>query len=424
MQTTNKLIKINALLVVVLLVVMPFHAAIVTVLGHYLVNRTILSLWKELLSLVVVILSIVIYYRRRSSMRLDSINIIAMAIIVLSLVISLIVQANTIGVLAGIKTNLVVLALFLAVQPIASYFRDGILQKLILIPAVVVASIAILQPVLLPPDLLIKIGYGVNSIDAFQFVESSTSLRVFSTLGGPNQLGTYMIVPFALSLTYGLRAKKYWYILLSVLFALAGFMTYSRSAWIGMLVAGITILVLQLKPKAQAISIATLLTIGLIGGYIFATANYCTIAPVRSVLHGDCYRGQVGGSDSMRIVAMNDGRVLALQHPFGQGLGVAGPASFYTSQPLIFENWYLQIAVEIGLIGLLLYLMFYILQIVMLYRTKEQALQPMSHALIAILLGVSVAALFLHSWADSTLSIIVFILLGIQKGLISTSEQT
>lgn len=403
----------------VLLIVMPFHAALVTILGAQLPYKLLLQSWKELLSIVVVGLSCIIYFRDRTSFHFDIINYLVVAIIVLSLLISLIFQPNTTGLLAGIKTNLVVLALFLAVQPIANYFTTIKIKKLILIPALLVAIIAIFQPVLFTADFLIQLGYGVDSIEPNQFIEASqSSLRVFSTLGGPNQLGTYLIIPFAISLAFAYKTKKLWYFLLALLFVAACYMTYSRSAWIGLAVTFMTVTILQLKVRLQIIFAILALFVTLIGGYVLTTTNYCNVPIVKSFIHGDCYRGEVGGSDAMRLRAMNEGISQSLSHPFGQGLGSSGPASFYAPEPKIFESWYLQIAVEIGLLGLLLYLSFFILLAVEFYRTKQKDLRPMSQALIATILGVAVASLFLHSLADSTLGIILFILLGMQKSLI------
>jgi len=91
---------------------------------------------------------------------------------------------------------------------------------------------------LLPPDFLTHFGYGPSTILPFQHIAMGTNvLRFPGTLGGPNQLGTYLILPLCLSLIYAVKYRKrlLWLLLAGGIICLIA--TQSRGAWLGALLA-------------------------------------------------------------------------------------------------------------------------------------------------------------------------------------------
>lgn len=417
MTKKHSYLNIAVILLSILLVVMPFHAAIVTILGNYLPFKTLLQAWKEILIFIVGLLCVFAVYKDRSLLKFDNINKIAVAIILFSIAVSLVRYNELNAFLAGFKTNLVVLILFLEAQILASKYSFEKIFKIVLIPAVIVTVIALMQPILFRAETLNMIGYGPESINPEQFVEySNQSIRVFSTLGGPNQLGSYLILPFAMSLVWAIKSKKFIWYLLPLIFILPIYMTYSRSAWIGTIVAAIVVVLLNFKPKIQLSVGLGLLVLLSTFGYIFYTGSVCDYlaGPVSIIVHGDCSSGELGGSDMMRVDSIDNGIATIKANPFGSGMGTAGPASFYTQNPLIVENWYIQIAIEVGLIGLILYLAFIVLNMIKLYiKSKEKNYSVLPSMLFAAICGILVASLFLHTLTDSTLSILLFGLLGL-----------
>ncbi len=414
-------ISIGAILLSFLLVLMPFHAAIVTIAGNYLPYKLLLQGWKEFLIFIIGLFCIYAIYKDKSLLKFHLINKLAIFLVVFSLIISVLSYSDLNALLAGIKTNIIVLILFLEAQILSSKFSFDKLFKIVMIPACIVAIIAILQPVLFKPEIIERFGYNTNSIISGQFVESSTSsIRVFSTLGGPNQLGAYLIIPFALVFTRAIKTKRVEWFLMSAFFLIPVYLTYSRSAWLGLIISAATVLTLQFKPKTQLIvGVSLFLLLGVIGFSIYSkgVCKYFS-KPVTLLIHGDCNAGSLGGSDMIRINSINSG-IQAIKHqPLGSGLGAAGPASFYGKNPLIVENWYLQIAIEIGIVGLIGYLLFIILIMRRLYllRNSNQNEAILTTALFATICGLAITSLFLHTLADSTLSIILFALLGITIG--------
>jgi len=426
MTKKYQLLQVSGVLLMVLLLLIPFHAAFVTIIGAHISFKPVLQLWKEAIICIIGIMSLAIYIRNKDSMRFDNINWLVVAIMGLSLIVSLIYRPDIDGLLAGIKTNIIVLILFLSAQVISQYFSQKQIINLVVWPAFIVAVLAILQPIIFTPQFLVSIGYGADTIIATQYVEiTQNSLRVFSTLGGPNQLGAYLIIPFSLAFTLMLRTKKILWLAMSIVLSLASYMTFSRSAWLGTILAASIIIILQFKKKTQLL-LSGLLILLAISATIFVTSkDLCKYYPDQTTffLHGDCNKGTLGGSDSQRLVALETGWDSVVSQPFGQGLGSAGPASFYSQRTFIVENWYLQIAIEIGLLGLVLYGVWFCYTSKLLYDSINNKLYSnLSTALIASLFGIALTALFLHSLADSTLSILLLALLGLQKGAIQVKK--
>ncbi len=419
----NILLEISAFGVLLLLVVMPFHAALVTIIGNFIPYKLILQSWKEIIILSIATLTLLVYLKDRSILKLDTINKLALITICFSLLITLLVHTNLAGTLAGIKTNISILVLFLAVQTLSSYIDKQRLTQLVLYPAFFVAAIAIVQPWLFSPGLLSNIGYNTTSILGGQYIEASKSaVRVFSTLGGPNQLGAYLIIPFSLCLALGLNKKTRIWLITALGLCIPVYMTYSRSAWLGLIFASILIITLRLKKNFQIVIATILGFVVLLGVILFFNINPCghfkTIQA--QFLHGSCIAGSIEGPDAERIQAIQTGLATISTNPLGHGLGSAGPASFYSNSPRIVENWFLQITIEIGIVGLVLYILMFTLLLKELYLDSQNKNgdHTMSLALFGALMGILVTGMFLHSLGDSTLAIILFTLLGLNRGYI------
>jgi hypothetical protein len=76
--------------------------------------------------------------------------------------------------------------------------------------------------------------------------------------------------------------------------------------------------------------------------------------------------------------------------------------------PFLPENWYLQIGVELGVIGFVLYITLIVL-IVRLFVSRF-SLSPLHTAVTFAFLGVSIAALFLHAWEESATAYSVLVI--------------
>ena len=131
------------------------------------------------------------------------------------------------------------------------------------------------------------------------------------------------------------------------------------------------------------------------------------------LLHGRVNVDKVEGSDAARTKSQQMAIEKLTQNPIGYGLGVVGPASQQAGRSIVTENWYLQIALELGVAGVLLFVAFWLSNIADLFATiRRLGADPLRIALLASVCGLMLSNLFLHTWADSTLAIMTFSLLG------------
>jgi O-antigen ligase len=401
----------------ILLVLMPFHAFFSIYLGSIGLNQALVQSWKEVLIIILAFCWLLLCLsKQKLYIKFDVTNSLFIAIIVISLIVTLFARPSSSATLFGIKTNLVAIVVYLIAQipiPNKEFIRKNI-HWLVIAPGLVVAIFAILQSTIIPESFFRLLGYNASNINPQQIVDGSLVFhRAFSTLGGPNQLGNYLIVPLVFSLIYATKKKNWWMISFTVLFTLAIVLSFSRSAWLGAIVAITAGLLLIFTIRQRLIFMGVLVTMMVIGLIIFPTIVKSYPRLENIVFHGRYFENRIEGSDQARLDAITNATQAVMSNPIGHGLGSAGPASFKASQPVIPENWYLQIAYEVGILGLLLYILAFAGLLGDFIRNRNLALPA---SLFALTCGILVSNLFLHTWADSTLVLIVFTLYGLYKG--------
>ncbi len=278
---------------------------------------------------------------------------------------------------------------------------------------------------------------------AFQQIGGSSIRRIQSTMSGPNQLGLWLLIPWSVGVASIVRRRvfSFWFVVCSVIvIAIAMLLTFSRSAWIGAFV--ITVIACgSVLPKrvfwTAAGAASALVAIVAIAISLLMPQVFLRIASSR-----DHYLRPV---EAIRTI---------IAHPLGLGLGSAGPASNRVSDacvmldagsdaswakdrpdlcvfvgetkvqpmdrdcncPFIPENWYLQIGVELGVIGFILY----VLLIVLVLRKLRKADYELQNSVIRnpqfvflFFVGISMAALFLHAWEDAAVAYTAWILIAV-----------
>ncbi|MBU2213476.1 hypothetical protein KJ996_02460, partial [Patescibacteria group bacterium] len=78
--------------------------------------------------------------------------------------------------------------------------------------------------------------------------------------------------------------------------------------------------------------------------------------------------------------------------------------------PLLPENWYLQIGVELGLIGFAMFVT------VIMFVLRALRIRDDNKEIFLIFLGISIAALFLHAWEDSAVAYTVWVMIAAAVG--------
>lgn len=408
--------------VMLILLLMPFHA-LLTVWGASLVGHyTELRLWKEFLlaaSIIGALYLLLTDHKIRSHTLSRRLIWVILAYIALNVLWGLLalyqhdVTAKALGY--GLIINLRFLAFFMVTWALT--LRTNKLRRnwqwLVLWPAGAVIIFGLLQVFLLPNDFLRHLGYGPDTIKVFDTINSNINyVRVASTLRGANPLGAYLLIPISLTCALLLKPSRNWRQALLFIGALMLlFFTFSRSAWIGAALTIATILAISLKTrKAQYFALGGLVALLVIGAGLFVgfhnSARFENL-----VTHTQTNSAIKTTSNGGHTAALKSGLHDIAHDPMGNGVGTAGPASTYNDQQgRIAENYFIQIAQETGIVGLLLFVLINVGVGYLLWIRRGDTL---ALSLFASLIGLTLINMLSHAWADDTLAYVWWGLAGI-----------
>jgi len=448
--------RLRESLVLVLIAALPFHALLVTV-GTKLIAGpghaplTILVLWKEALLALILILAFLEWLKKKEyRFAFDDTDVLIVGLVIFSVIVTSLTHGDWKLYLFGFKYDFIPLIAFFALRRVewTEAFTRNALRVLLGI-GIVVATYGFIT-LFLPQTFFNFLGYSDlhslyfpdTPIAAFQNIESLGMRRMQSVMSGPNQLGLWLLIPFSVVLVRLLRGRAISYWLLAISFiGLAIVLTFSRSAWIAAAIITIVALKSMQSRKAFRRSLMYLSSIGI--GLIVVVL---LIKP-DAIIRLSSTRGHI----ERPIEAVS----LMREHTFGLGLGMAGPASNRVSDacvylkegddpswaagvsnlcvfvggeqvqpplpsgelrsagqpvdqackcPLLPENWYLQIGIELGLIGFAMFIT------LILFVMRSLKIGKNSKEVFLAFLGISIAALFLHAWEDSAVAYTVWIL--------------
>jgi len=420
-----------------LIALLPFHAFFVTVgtrllLGQGHAPLPILATWKEVVLGVVIALSVIEIVRKLSTFNFqfstDILDWLVLGLVGLGLMIP---SSNFVF---GFKYTLFPLCLFLILRRV-SWSEEFVQRvwKVILVVGGVIAGYGIFT-FFLPLEFFTWLGYSDlhslylpdGPLAAFQQIGGTSIRRIQSTMSGPNQFGVWLLIPWSIAvqrvMNFVVRRAHhdtFPYMLLTLV-SIALFLTFSRAAWIGAIGILVVAVWRYLSWKRRTILFFVSCTLLVLFGLIAQDV----------LLRAASTRGHL----EKPLAAIQT----IIAHPFGLGLGAAGPASNRVSDACVYlesgadaswakdrqnlcvfsgdtqvqptnrlcncsflpEDWYLQIGVELGVIGFILFLT---LVILIILRTQEQVR--------LMFLGISIAALFLHAWEDSATTYTAWMLL-------------
>jgi hypothetical protein len=412
---------------VAILLLLPFHALLSTWGGTAIGPLLVWKSWKELF--MAGLIPIVILY---CALRPDVakkvwdgwlMRLIAVYVL-LHVVFALVSQASFEAVIAGLMMNLRFLAIFVLGYLIAASNHPWgkTLWKFapawVFITTVVLSLMAIAQVTVLPKDFLAQFGYGPGTVMPYTVIDDQPdALRAQATLDGPNTLGSYLLIGLAASLVFVILQKRNWLAGLSLgLGVFALILTSSRSAWLGA-GAAVAVLAFTLVPRKTLITWAKWGTIPaiIVGlGFLWAAS---TIPALRlAVFHSTTERASLTtGSSDKHWLEITNGLSDAASNPLGQGVGTAGPASYYNTNyyPKIAENYYIQIAQEVGLFGALLFIAINSMVVYALWRRRHEG---WGKVLLASFVGITAINLFLHGWADDPTALTWWGIAGLYLG--------
>ena len=391
-----------------LVTVAPFHAFLVTWL-----KVGAASAWRETLVLVICVVAVIEILIQRKKIKFDLLDWFVIAFIGLALVWAPLEWGNKMQWLLGIRFDVMPLVLFLCVRHVP-WEKVNRIRGAAILAGTVVVVFGLLLAFALPKDFLMHLGYSDyqgehrpdTAITGCQYLESTDAVcRAISTFGAPTRYGTYLLLLLGLIaplLVYKNKFRPYMSAL-AILIAGSVVATYSRSIWLGAFVMGVAWLMLELEWK-ERVRVLTILAIGLAvaGGSLAWQVSHNGNSLLKTILVRNISTGQ-------HIVMGKEGLQKALQHPLGMGLGTSGPATVYTQKSLT-ENWYLQIAIELGVLGLGLFLAIHFL--LCKYHLAD-AHDWRKKGLFLSLIGIAAAGLLTHAFEETTTVIMLYGFAGI-----------
>ena len=342
------------------LLLIPFHTLIV---AHVLPERLgvrlpVLAMWKEALLLTTFCAGTVATLTGRPTARSTPLDLSVLLFLAYAL-LSVPFAPSSPAALYGVRNYgeaFVALALAARFLPLS---EEGIwrLGWGILGVAAAISVWAIFQSTYLGPAFLLANGYGRDgALSASFFVSNFSFQRAIGTFGSPTVFGLYLAVVILVVTDIGRmrRAREaVWVLALGILVA-ALLATLSRSAVLGLLV-GIGVrrwMFPQVQPRVRSEARPLLLATGAALLVLASVSSYVTALP--QYLYRTLTLQDSSAQGHIRSVA--ETLEFVRHHPFGVGIGQAGPrALIYTGKLLNAESSVLTVAVDVGVIGSLLY---------------------------------------------------------------------
>jgi len=317
--------------------------------------------------------------------------------------------------LLGIVYNTRFLLFFLYAMLLSRLFDVKKLQrtavKVVLVAAVPVLLFGVIQYTVLPTDALTHVGYSrANGVLPAFFIDDKPDLeRVMSTLRDPNSFGSYLIIigMLAAGIFQSNRnkdARRFSGGIL-ILTLLCLWFTFSRSAWLGFVLAAGVLAVLVFRDKVTTRHLKA----GGIAAVIMLTAGVTSIYTLRDsyfiqnvVFHAD-ESTTLEDPNELRARFWRESVSEIANEPEGTGPGTAGLASIRNEKQGVElnENYYLQIASEVGVAGIVMFLGILLMVALRLFSVSNDLL---ALGLLASLAGLMLTNFLVHIWSNEAVA--------------------
>ena len=301
--------------------------------------------------------------------------------------------------------------------------------------AAVVALFGVAQ-YFLPHDILTHVGYTLDrGVKPLFFIDDKPDLpRVMSTLKDPNSLGAYLIVPILLT-GYALvnrkanvdffvrEFKRSTLVIILVLLLSALFLTFSRGALLSLLLSIVVAVSLSVRDHAvrfaRKYALSGLVIVAAVSGLVFLSwdsylvQNYVFHADESTVLEDP---------NELRVSLGREAVERIGDQPIGYGPGSAGLVSINNPNgSFLTENYYLQLAYEVGWLGAILFVVVLLILALKLFSLAENS--QLSSVLLASLTGYMFYSLLIHLWSNEAVALQWWSLCGVFIGVETRKSQ-
>jgi O-Antigen ligase len=418
----NRLSSSLRLLLVAVLVLVPLHTLVVVHLlpVHLDVHSSVPAMWKEGLLLAVCCGALLTLARERD-WSLTGVEV-SVALFLGYAVLSLPFSPSPLAGLYGIRNygeGFVALLLAARFMPLGE--RDIVrLMRLLLGIAVLISAWGIFQSAYLGKEFLLANGYGLNGRLEVALTADFPFQRAVGTFGSPNVFGLYLTT-ILLVVTTVFKACNIrgiaWDTALVVVGA-ALLAAASRSAGLAFAsgIAARWVIAPRPRPSVEPLRILRLVGGSVLLLVIAASPKYVTVVPqhvVRTVTLDD-------PSAAAHVTSLHDSLDVLRTHPFGVGIGVAGPRAVnYTGRLLNAESSYLIVGMDLGIFGLAAYLGVWSTTVLALRRAYYRCLRGGARTVaefcrgsFAAMCGAATAGLFLPLNVELEVMLVIFLIAG------------
>lgn len=424
----------------ILIVLLPFQALILARLYAAGVPASIVrhaSAWKEALALGVVLAGARGFYA--SGRRADKVDRLALGFVALAAVYLLLGPTIVPGAPSSMSVRLlafrqdagfvlVLLGARHAPLPPGFMARAG---RATLAVATVVGAVCIFEAL----DSSGWNRFVVNTVKYTRYESevlntkplNYNDIRIYGTIGGTQIVragsvflsaltcGFYLVLGFAVGLERTVRGRSSPLLIVSLALIGAGLLlTQTRSA----ILAALIVAFLAFQPSAgRRRHWRTQL------GILVAALALMAVPAVVSTGLAHRVAGTGNSADqssASHVSALATGLHTLEHHPLGLGLGTsAGTGQRFATQtaaPVIPENNYLELGIELGVLGTLVFVALTVALLLALRRAARQVPEGALSAAMAAVAGLAVAALFLQPWIDFSVDWTVWAIAGAALG--------
>lgn len=323
-------------------------------------------------------------------------------------------QSALIGAIYNTRLPGLIVLGYGAVKLAPQLFSVKKIISVVLIMSTIVATLGVVQ-YFLPPDVLTHVGYSVERgvKPNFAIDDKSDLPRIMSTLRDPNSLGAYLLLPITV-LVMGFLEKTKKPLLLSGMLGihlLALFLTFSRAAWLGLLIILVCIAVTKghsLIRKHHKLFIGVVVGFVVGFGLLFALRDNYVIQNI--IFHSDENTTAELDSNERHLNYAVGGLKTIITDPLGYGPGTAGIVSINNpGGGLLTENYYVQIAHEVSILGLALF----IVLLAYVLRCLLQKKDVLTYSLVVTMAAYIVMGFVMHLWSNEAVAAQWWLLAGI-----------
>ncbi len=272
-----------------------------------------------------------------------------------------------------------------------------------LVIAGVIATVGVVEYFFLPANWIgnflgiAGFGFGQNAL--------ASTIQASSFLAGPNQLASYLIFPYFYALHRAFNSNKsflaQWSNYLLLPLTLGILLTFSRSAILGLLLGTLFIIIFNIRANRTKVSYVVLFLVSC-AALVFSYVMYGGGTLADLLTHGASTAQHASATESAMSQLFHSGFFNLV---FGTGVGTAGPAALKFGG-IISENYYLQILIEVGVIGFVIFSAFFVGAIKTFFHWSK----ILFFAILALLIN----AFFLHIFSDNpAMAVSVFIIMAV-----------